>query len=106
MFSIASFDNPLLGGSTIIIFGLNLMFFKACPLSSHMKSIFLILFNSAFFIASSIAYLFISTPKTLLFLLINIPIDPVPQYKSKTLLFMPTYSFILLYSFKQTSIFI
>lgn len=100
MISMVSLFKPERGGSIMMLVGLRFSFFVSFPASPQINSIFVILLRVAFSLAFFIASSFFSIPITFLtFLLINIPIVPVPQYKSKTISSFVgvRYSFTLLY---------
>ncbi len=107
--SIVFLSNPFLGGSTNttsgFIFSFSIILGKTSSTSPAKNSILLILFILAFSFASSIACLTISIPYTFLKCFdANIPIVPIPQYKSKAILFCgrpspaPTYFIAVLYN--------
>ena len=89
MFCIVFSSNPFLGGSTIIAVGFIPFLFislsNANSTSPHINSAFSTLFIFAFSFASSIACSTISIPYTCFtFFDANIPIVPIPQYKSNS----------------------
>ena len=72
-----------------------LILYKALSVLPHINSMLFALFSIAFNFASSIASSLISIPSIFFaFSLTYIPIEPVPQYKSKTLSFSFTFSFM------------